>query len=133
LSKLIGHLKQLSEQRLLAHKHSEASTAQSKANISKEIRELQSQKEQVLKSGILMRNLYFKRVTQQELEIQRAQRERDDKIRPELDLKHNLDVVKQKHKATTEALNKYTTQLNGLHEQLAEKHKKVFIYIPTYL
>ena len=62
------------------------------------------------------------------MDIERAKRERDDKMRPERDFKHNMDVVKQKHKTTSETLSKFTAQLNMLHEELVMKHKKVTIW-----
>jgi gas vesicle protein len=47
LSKLIGNLKELCEQKMLAYKQNEEEAHQHMENLQKEIRELQSTKEQV--------------------------------------------------------------------------------------
>ena len=63
----------------------------------------------------------------QELENERFKRELNDESRPIRTAKHNLDIAKQKHQGTSADLNKYNGILNSIGEELADKHKKVFI------
>lgn len=68
--------------------------------------------------------LYFQRQTKLKLELDCARRKRDDEMRPVIDQKHALDVIKQKHQATADELAKYTQNTVKLHEELAAKHKQ---------
>jgi len=63
----------------------------------------------------------------QELENERFKRELNDESRPIRTAKHNLDIAKQKHQGTSADLDKYNGILNSIGEELADKHKKVFI------
>ena len=108
LVQLVCQLKQQANQKKIYYKRTEETADQVKANLLKEIREAESLTEQER--------------TQRKLDIERAKRERDDKMRPTRDQKHSLDLVMSRRNALVEELNKFTAQYNKLHEELADKH-----------